>query len=266
MGSTRRRRAAILVVAAVAVVLLASSCMDRVALESYLEKLDAIRAQSDQQSQTLEQELQGLKNGPGAASVLSARLESARRMVLECNKKIKTLGAPQAAQKLNKLVLELNGEAAAFFAELHGMLDYSGKREPLVAGIQTVSSELDSTIASNPAPAAVAAALAASSAKVDGIAAQLGKLKPPSFLEGIHMALLDMLKRYSTSLNDLKAAVERSDASGINTAQNEIKQALSGNLSEETKKGIEAYNSRIKKIDRLREQANQEESRITTER
>jgi chromosome segregation ATPase len=255
----------VLAIAVIGLVLLTvASCTGKISLELYLEQLDEIRARSDKASAAIESELDSIQNGPGALAALKSRISSAEKVVEECRKDIEKLSAPAAAAELDRLVLDLHSESAAFFVDIESMLDYTARREPLVGRVEAASTQLDSTIAANPSAASASAALEAARASVREAEEELKKLNPPSFLKGVHKALLGMLDSYAASLSSLGAAVQSGNASAIASAQAELRKSLSGNLAEETKTAIKAYNARIENIVRLREEANKEETKITS--
>ncbi|MBU4490046.1 MAG: hypothetical protein KKE79_05365 [Actinobacteria bacterium] len=239
------------------------SCLGKISLENYLCDLDTIRSSSDKSFAQIQKALEDLKSGPEALKALFGEISEAEEELETCVEALRELKPPKQAKKLNSIVLELYGEAWAFFSDMKSMLTYTVEREPLIAKVEAASLSLDSRIAGDPSPANVGAALADTATEVDAVASDLEELSPPSFLEGIHTALLEMLGDYSSSLLDLKSAVESSDIAGINQAQARVREALSGNLAEETRKSIEAYNARIDRIEELREEANEEETRIT---
>jgi hypothetical protein len=237
----------VLAIAVIGLVLLTvASCTGKISLELYLEQLDEIRARSDKASAAIESELDSIQNGPGALAALKSRISSAEKVVEECRKDIEKLSAPAAAAELDRLVLDLHSESAAFFVDIESMLDYTARREPLVGRVEA------------------SAALEAARASVREAEEELKKLNPPSFLKGVHKALLGMLDSYAASLSSLGAAVQSGNASAIASAQAELRKSLSGNLAEETKTAIKAYNARIENIVRLREEANKEETKITS--
>jgi hypothetical protein len=251
-------------VSLVAACLVPSSCLGKISLESYLRNLDAIRSQSDAIFSTIEGSIENIASGPTAAQSLYDQMDKANAVIEKCQEEIQKLEAPEQARKLHALIVEMFDESAGFFSDIKSMMEYSSKRAPIIAAFENSSRELDSRIAANPSPAGVSAALADSSSKTDAVKAELAKLSPPRFLKEMHKALMEMMSQYSESLLELKAAVESGNAAGIQAAQAKVRQALSGNLAEETRKSIEAYNGRIEKIEKLRKQANQEETRITS--
>jgi len=243
--------------------LLASSCLGRLSLETYLRNLDDIRSQADTAFTSIKTSMENISNGPNAANILYGQVSSAQKVLQKCKSEIQKIKPPDKAQSLHAIMLALFGEAAGFFTDLKSMMEYTSKRAPLISRFEDASRELDSRIAADPKTASVALALADASVKADVVKSELIKLSPPAFLKGPHGALLEMIGNYSSSLLELKSAVESSNAAGISAAQDKIRTALSGNLAEATSKSMEDYNARIDSIEKLREEANSEETRIT---
>lgn len=250
-------------IALLLLVLTAASCFGKLSLENYLSNLDEIRERSENTFAAIESSLESLAGGPDAINSLYGDVSKAQSDLEVSEKELLELKPPSQAEELHSLVLALYAESTGFFSDMKSMLEYSVKREPLIAEFEAVSSDLDARTAADPSPQSVGRALADSSARAKGIAAELGKLSPPQFLEGVQKALLEMLGSYSSSLLELELAIESSDVSAVNAAQQKVRESLAGNLAEETGKSIEVYNGRIERIEKLREQANAEETRIT---
>jgi len=242
-----------------------TSCLGKISLTNYLDDLDNIRASSDVQFAKIKSALQQVKSGDEAVKSLYQDIATAESSLKKDKARIEKLKPPDAARKLHNIVVSLYGQAAVFFGDMLTMIKYTVEREPPIAVVESASTDLDSRISKDNSTQSVSAALTEAAAKVDASSQALTKLSPPPFLKSVHDALLNMLKQYSASLVDLKNAVESGNAAAITEAQQRIRASLSTNLSEQTKRSVEEYNSAILKIEEFRKEANREESRITTE-
>ncbi len=238
------RKTSVLVVMLLTCLLL-SSCLGRISLESYLERLDEIRSVSDQAFARIKSSMESGSSDGSSTQALYRSVSQAEGVLAECEKRIKELKPPPAAAQLHDLVIQLYSESKGFFSEIKAMLEYSSEREPIVARVQTASRDLDTNIAANSSAAGSSSALSAAAGEVEGAKTELKGLKPPTGLKGVHDALLNMLTEYASSLRELASAVQGSDVNAINAAQAKVRAALSSNLDEETNKSIDAFNAGI---------------------
>jgi hypothetical protein len=256
--------ARVLVPAAIVLLLLAlTGCVGRLSLVSYLENLDAIRSRTDTAFAQVKSMIQSGGNPKSPAGSFDRGAKNAQKVLSSALAALSKLEPPAQAKKLHRLVTDLYADSKDFFAEVRSMLAYAAARSPFTAQVQAAAKELDTALAANAAPAAIAQALSATADKVAGALGSLQKLKAPAVLSAVHNSLVGMLADYLSSLRSLASAVAKGDSAAVNAAQAKMKEALQGNMASQTQKSIDAYNAGIDKIDKLRRQANAEESRIT---
>jgi hypothetical protein len=254
---------------AVALAVLAAGCggpSRRHQVSVYLTQVNAIQAQLAAPLVTVSNANQDFAKPHAKPAEVERKLSSAAARIDVLTRRLSRLSAPADARKLKSMLVELARREADLAREVARLATFLPRFQLALRPLATAGAALKKVLAAKGKPEEKAAALETYSATIGGVLRRLHGLDPPPVSAPLLASQVATLEQVRASTSALAKALREKRSKDIPQLLRRFNLAAVSNQSIAVQRaqiaGIEAYNGRIRGLDKLAIRINREQVRL----